>query len=121
MTVMKNSINTQKENIIAMWNSGMTVKEIAKSLSVSVTGVERIIWTFRMDGHDVRKHHFDSTKLLYDIYSNEQYICSGTAKEVSSKLGVKESTVKCWATPSFHKRHTGNQKGYIAYKAGEKE
>lgn len=120
MTVVGNSEKLREENIITMWNSGRTIKEIAKSLGASVSGVGYTIWVFRMNGHNVRKRNFDSTKLIYDIYSNERYVCSGTAKEVSSKLGVKESTVRCWATPSFHKRHTGNQKGHIAYKAGEK-
>lgn len=58
---------------------------------------------------------------MYALYKGDDILTIGTIKELSDYLGVKESTIKFYSTPTYRKR---NKKGnnYIVIKIlGDKE
>lgn len=40
----------------------------------------------------------------YAVYKGDKFLTIGTAEELSKELGVKQETIRFYATPSYHKR-----------------
>ena len=43
-------------------------------------------------------------KKIYALYKGEELLADGTSREIALKLGIKESTVLFYHTPTYHKR-----------------
>ena len=98
-------------HIQKLWNEEMmTGSEIARSLSQSISKTYQRISEMKRLGWDM-----DSRNELieYTIYKGDDFIMSGTAKDVSKSMEVSIQTVYCWSSPSFHKNRPN---GYLAYK-----
>lgn len=48
------------------------------------------------------------TKAIYAVYRDDKYFFDGTAEEIADALGIKKSTVRKLATPSYQKRQVNN-------------
>lgn len=55
---------------------------------------------------------------MYSLYKGEEEIAFGTIEEIAKKIGVKESTVRFYGTPSSQKRY---KNGLVLVKVGEEE
>lgn len=44
------------------------------------------------------------------VYPGEEVIAIGTAKECADALGVKESTIRWYASPACRRRNTGKRR-----------
>lgn len=111
------------ERLLELWNSGMSGKEIATMIGTYPEYITSMVSRLRKNGWDFEKRGFDASFTEYDVYKGDEYICSGTAEKVAEMMNVKPSTVKCWATPSFHNRCKNYMKkrGYIAYRINLQE
>lgn len=57
---------------------------------------------------------------VYAVYKGDQFICTGTTKELCPQLGIKPKTLQFYSTPSNHKR-AENKNRLIAIKLGKDE
>lgn len=56
----------------------------------------------------------------YALYKGDMFVSLGSIKEIAKEMGLKEATVKFYASPSYQKRvPAGN--GYILIKIEEDE
>lgn len=49
----------------------------------------------------------------YALYHGEQFLEIGTVKELAEFLGVKEFTIRFYATPTYKKRCSGPKPNYV--------
>lgn len=112
-----------REQMLEMWNNGISLKEIGESISRSPSTVGATVHRLRNSGEvNFERRNFLTETLEYDIYKGDTYVYSGTAKEVSEHFGVKIATVRYWASPKHHERcEVGSRKGYIAYRYTDEE
>lgn len=107
-----------RERTLEMWNDGVPLTGIGEALECSPSALGSTICRLRNSGEvNFKRRNFSTDTLEYDIYKGDTYIFSGTAKEVSERLGVKISTIQYWASPKHRERcEAGSRKGYIAYR-----
>lgn len=55
---------------------------------------------------------------MYSVYKGDTEIAFGTIKEIAKKIGVKESTIRFYGTPSSKKRY---KNGLVLVKVGDEE
>ncbi|TFI09829.1 hypothetical protein E4P35_13075 [Thiopseudomonas sp. 4R-3cl] len=54
------------------------------------------------------------TEKYYALYKGEDILIIGTIKEIAEKLGIKEESVKFYATPTYKKRTTENARRLVS-------
>ena len=54
---------------------------------------------------------------MYALYKGDNILTIGTIRELALYLGVKERTIKFYATPTYQKRNKGNN--YIVIRIEE--
>ncbi|HSH24199.1 MAG TPA: hypothetical protein VLA13_01475 [Massilibacterium sp.] len=52
----------------------------------------------------------------YAVYKGDKFVTIGTVEELSKELGVKQETVRFYATPSYRKRKKENGNHIIVIK-----
>jgi len=54
---------------------------------------------------------------LYSLYRGDDFVDVGTAEELATRHGIKESSIVHMSTPSYHRRKVGDR--LLAYKLEE--
>lgn len=58
---------------------------------------------------------------IFCLYKGDQFIGTGTKKELAEMIDVKVSTIDFYASPVYHKRAGNSSKRYIVDKIGYEE
>ena len=54
------------------------------------------------------------TEKYFALYKGEDLLIIGSIKEIAEKLGIKEESVKFYATPTYKKRTTENARRLVS-------
>ena len=55
-------------------------------------------------------------EIYYAVYRGDRFITVGTKEEVAEELGVAQSTVYFWSTPTYNNRLKEGSKALTAFK-----
>lgn len=102
---------SEEDNLMLqkLWNEDKyTVKEISEIMKRTLGSIAGRIRDLRAKGwkFSSRSGRVSSqiTASKYEVYRGDRYILTDTLPRVCRSLGIKESTARCYASPSFHER-----------------
>lgn len=91
----KKKLWTTKEIEYLKENEGkLTDKDFAKELNTNTTAIRNMRYRLRLKGRSTE----------YALYKEDRLLAAGTAKEIAEQLGIAESTVRFYGTPSQRRK-----------------